>query len=76
MAKNFAESYREVAPYTGLGIQLAATIGGMTWLGWWLDEKFETKPWLLIAFAMFGGFAGIFNFIKTVIELGKKKDVE
>lgn len=74
MAKNFGESYREVGPYMGLGVQLAATIVLMFFLGRWLDSKFETEPVLTIILSLFGGFAGVYNFIKTVISLDKKRN--
>lgn len=67
------ETYKDVGPYLGLGTQLAATIVLMFFLGRWLDSKFETEPILTIAFSFFGGFAGIYNFIKTVLNMNEKK---
>lgn len=67
------ETYREVGPYLGLGTQLAATIVLMFFLGRWLDEQFETDPVLTIVFSFFGGFAGIYNFIKTALNMNEKK---
>ncbi|HOI30917.1 MAG TPA: AtpZ/AtpI family protein [Melioribacteraceae bacterium] len=69
----FSESYRKVGPYLGLGTQLAATMILMFFLGRWLDEQFNTEPVLMIIFSLFGGFAGIYNFIKTTLDLNKKK---
>ena len=68
------ETYKEVGPYLGLGTQLAATIIIMFFLGKWLDEQFETHPVLTISFSFFGGFAGIYNFIKTVLNMNEKKN--
>jgi F0F1-type ATP synthase assembly protein I len=67
-----AESLRGVAPYMGLGIQLAATITIMVLLGDWLDSKFETNHWIWV-FSIFGMSAGLYNFIKTVLNLEKKQ---
>jgi F0F1-type ATP synthase assembly protein I len=67
-----AKSYREAGPYLGLGFQLAATITLMFFLGKWLDEYFELEPILTIIFSFFGGFAGIYNMIKTTLNLNKK----
>lgn len=69
-------NWAQIGPYLGLGTQLAATIVLMFFLGYWLDTKFETKPIFIIALTFFGGFAGIYNFIKTVISLGEKKKKE
>ena len=71
--KNISESYRTYGPYLGLGTQLAATIILMFFLGRWLDQKLNTYPLLLISFSLLGGFAGIYNVIKTVLKLNEKK---
>lgn len=68
------QTYKEVGPYLGLGFQLAATILLMLYLGWLLDDYFGTEPWLIIIFSFFGGFAGIYNVIKSTINLNKKKN--
>ncbi|NMB82555.1 MAG: AtpZ/AtpI family protein [Ignavibacteria bacterium] len=70
----FSESYRKIGPYIGLGTQLAATIILMFFLGRWLDDKLDTAPLLMIIFSFLGGFAGLYNFIKTVLLLNKKID--
>ena len=66
------QSYASIGPYLGLGTQLAATIILMFFLGRWLDSKFGTTPLLLIVFSIVGGFAGIYNFIKTTLELNNR----
>ena len=66
------KTYSDVGPYLGLGTQLAATIILMFFLGKWLDEKFEIFPALTIGLSFFGGFAGIYNFIKSVLSLNEK----
>lgn len=67
------KSYKEIGPYLGLGTQLAASIILMFFLGKWLDEKLQIYPILTIIFSFLGGFAGIYNVIKSTIELNKKK---
>lgn len=59
--------YQEIGPYVGLGIQLAASVTISVFIGIWLDEQFETSPVLTIVFAFFGVFAGMYNFIKSVL---------
>ena len=66
------KSYKEIGPYLGLGTQLAATIVLMFFLGRWLDEKLNWEPILTITFSFLGGFAGIYNVIKSAINLNKK----
>ncbi len=73
---NLEKTYRDVGPYLGLGTQLAATMVLMFFFGRWLDGYFETEPWLTISFAFLGGFAGVYNFIKTVLLLNIKQKSE
>lgn len=73
---SLTKTYKEIGPYLGLGTQLAATIILMFFLGRWLDEQFELEPILTILFSFFGGFAGIYNVIKSTINLNNKKKVE
>lgn len=74
--KKFADTYRNAGPYLGLGTQLAATIILMFFLGRWLDTKFNTTPIMILIFSFIGGFAGIYNFIKTVLQLNEKKKID
>jgi len=54
--------------YSGIGIQMAATII----IFWWIGEKLESsmdlfnKPWGQLLGLFFGMFAGIYNLIKQV----------
>ena len=70
------KSFKDAGPYLGLGVQLAATIVIMILAGSWLDEKFNYSPWFTVVLGLFGGFAGTYNLIRTVIQLGKKQDAE
>jgi ATP synthase protein I len=70
---SLARTYRDVAPYLGLGIQLAATIVVCFFLGRWLDQVLNTSPWLMILGAFVGAAGGLYSFLKTVMELGKKQ---
>jgi len=69
--KDVNKIYREVGPYLGLGMQLAITVTVMVFLGIWLDKKFDLSPVLTIVFASIGVSAGMYNFIKSVINSGK-----
>ena len=76
MPKKFIENqrkilngYKKVGPYLGLGTQLAVTVILMFYIGYWLDKKLNTYPILIIIFSFLGGFAAIYNFIKSVLKL-------
>jgi F0F1-type ATP synthase assembly protein I len=74
--KQIFESYKEIGPYIGLGTQLAASILIMFFLGRWLDQKFESEPALTIIFAFLGGFGGVYNFIRVVLNINEKNKRE
>jgi F0F1-type ATP synthase assembly protein I len=67
-----AKSLRDVGPYLGLGLQLAATVIGMVVLGSWLDKKFNLNYILTLVFGFLGIGIGMYNLIKTVTSLEKK----
>ena len=50
---------RESLRWLGYGVELAGVIGIFTYAGFWADEKFHTRPWLMISgmlLAMIGMF--------------------
>lgn len=71
---NINYNFREIAPYLGIGIQLAATIILMLVIGNWLDQKFEKKYLFTIIFAILGMASGLYNLIHTLNYLEKKKN--
>ncbi|MCH8170425.1 MAG: AtpZ/AtpI family protein [Bacteroidetes bacterium] len=63
---------RALGNYLGLGIQLAVTVSVMVLLGYWLDNKFQTSPYLILIFSFLGIISALYNFLKTVIKTPKK----
>ena len=47
--------------YAGLGLELAGTVAVLTLAGWWLDGRFGTAPWGVLAGAVLGLSAGMYN---------------
>ena len=68
-----AASYRKAGPYIDASWQLAGAVGLGSLLGWWLDKKFNTAPWLLVGGALFGIGTGFYLFFKILMTLGKNK---
>jgi len=59
---------QQLAPYMGMGVQLAAAMTGFGALGWWLDSRFGTEPWLLLAGVILGATGGMINVIRTALK--------
>ena len=74
--EKISQSFKNVGPYLGLGTQLAATVIIMFFLGKYLDDQLEFFPWLTISFSIIGAFAGIYNFIKTVLQINSKDKID
>jgi len=56
------------ARYSSLVIQMGSVIALFTWLGTYLDNKFQAKtPWWTIGLSLLGVFAGLYLVIKDVI---------
>ena len=72
--ENTSSIYKEVGPYMGMGFQLAATVALLVFIGIWLDKKTGKDPLFTVIFAFLGVGIGLYNFIKTVIDLSKKPD--
>ena len=72
--KTVSESLREATPYLGLGVQLAATIALLAFLGNFIDDKLSTKPIFILVCTFFGAFAGMYNFIKNITAPSRKYD--
>jgi F0F1-type ATP synthase assembly protein I len=53
--------------FAGLGIQMGAVIGCGAWLGYWLDGKLGTLPWLTILLVFVGAGAAFYSMYRRVI---------
>jgi F0F1-type ATP synthase assembly protein I len=51
------------ARYAGVGLQFAGTFLLTGWLGWWLDGKLGTSPWLLLVGIFFGAAGGFYSLV-------------
>ena len=55
-----------VMKYSGLAFQMLAIIGGSAWLGYWLDGRMNTGPWLTIGLLLLGVFIAVFQVIRSL----------
>ncbi|HYG73533.1 MAG TPA: AtpZ/AtpI family protein [Planctomycetota bacterium] len=58
----------DLAKFLGLGMHLAVTVALFVALGWWLDNKFNSSPWAMIAAGMLGIAAGMYHFVKKTLK--------
>lgn len=63
---------RDISPYLGLGVQLAASILVFLFLGRWVDGKLGTEPVFMIIGAFIGAAGGMISFIRAVLKQDEK----
>ena len=54
------------AEFAGLGLQFAGAMGLFGFLGWWLDGRLGTGPWLLILMIFVGAGAAFYSMYRRV----------
>jgi len=62
---------RAMSLLTQLGLTVVFCLAAGIALGWWLDVRFDTSPWLLIIFSLLGLGAAVkslFDLIKRIIK--------
>lgn len=61
--------------FTSLAFQMIGTIGFFSWLGYFLDQKADSKnPWWTICLSLFGVFVSIYLVIREVIKMSKDNE--
>jgi ATP synthase protein I len=69
----YARALRSAGPLFGSGIQLAATVVLMFFVGRWLDSMWNSSPWMMIVGIFFGFAAGLVNFIRIVNRIERNR---
>jgi ATP synthase protein I len=70
------KQWQGLAALSALGIEIAAAVCIGALIGYWLDERFHTQPWLLLLFTGFGIAAavkGVWRELKK-FQQGQKKN--
>lgn len=50
--------------FSGVGIEFAAAVAGFTLLGYWIDNRYESRPWGVLTGAVLGLVGGMYNLIR------------
>jgi len=68
--------FKSLGLLLGLGIELATSVAVTFFLGWWLDGKWGTAPWMMLVLTTFGAAGGMYHFIRTVNNVNKQESKE
>ena len=55
----------------GVGVEFVVAVGLCAGLGWWLDGKFGTSPWLVIAGCGLGFTVGLWQMVRAANRMMK-----
>lgn len=70
------KSLNNYVKYSNMSVQMAIIIGGGTYLGIKLDQKWNlTFPWMTLTLSLFSIFVAIYLMIKDFIKPKKKNDL-
>jgi len=68
------ETAADFARYAGLGLQFAASLALFGVIGWWIDRRLSTSPWLLILGMLTGSAPAFVSLLRAVPPTqGRKK---
>ena len=73
---SYGKALRTAGPLFTAGIQMAVAIGLMAFVGYLLDRRWQTSPWLMVVGVFLGAAAGMYQFIKTAMGIDTRKDDE
>ena len=67
---------RELGKYGALGLEMAISVVIGMGIGWWLDRKLGTTPWLMVVWIGFGFAAGIRSLWRSAKRAEKEMEQE
>lgn len=70
----YGKNLNSVMRHGSVGIQMALSTGLGYLLGSWLDEKFQTAPWLMLALTLLGTASGFWNLFRVYRGIGREAD--
>ncbi|MEM7050937.1 MAG: AtpZ/AtpI family protein [Acidobacteriota bacterium] len=53
--------------FLGVGFELAASVAGLTLLGYWIDRHFGSEPWGLLIGLTMGLVGGLYNMVRGTL---------
>ena len=62
--------------HAGIGLEIAVPVAVFVYLGYKLDERWGTDPWLVVVGAMLGMTVGFYNLFKRYLPKKSSRDNE
>lgn len=58
----------------GVGTEFAAAVGGLAFFGYWIDNRFDSRPWALLIGVGVGLVGGTYNLIRRSMAAFEQQD--
>ena len=65
--------------YSLIGLELAGAIGGLAFVGYWIDGRFGTTPWGMLGGTVIGLVGGLYNLVReslNAVREAKEEDAD
>ena len=62
--------------HAGIGLELAGATAGLALVGYWIDGRFGTKPWGIVAGVVIGLVGGLYNMVRESLEAVREARTE
>jgi F0F1-type ATP synthase assembly protein I len=72
--EGMGETFRDFAPFLTLGIQLAVAVVAFFFIGYWIDQKYQTTPIGSLVGIALGTLGGFLKFFMSVRQLTKQDE--
>jgi F0F1-type ATP synthase assembly protein I len=73
-AENSRNNRQSTGSFLTLGMQLTLAVVVFFFIGYWLDQKWNTSPWLTLTGATIGAGGGMYKFIREAMKLSDQSD--
>ena len=58
--------------WSGIGVEFAAAVAGLTLVGYWIDHHFGSRPWGTLIGALLGLVGGMYNLIRSSLAAARE----
>ena len=61
--------------YSGIGLELAGAVAVFTLIGYWIDGRYGSQPWGMIAGLVLGFTGGLYNLVKASLRAEREAKI-
>jgi F0F1-type ATP synthase assembly protein I len=62
--------------FSGVGLELAGAVAGLSLIGYWIDRRFGTKPWGILGGVFIGLAGGLYNLVRESLGAAREAKAE